>query len=264
MSVLVIESVVKAYPAREPSLWEIVSGQEGRIPRQEALAGVSLRLDEPGSIGIVGSNGAGKSTLVKILAGILRPDSGEVRVFGQVPWQDRLSYVAGLGYLAGQRSQLLSDLPVADSFEYLRAIHGGEARAWRRRVNDLVERFRLGEHLSKPARALSLGSRVKANLIASVLHRPRVLFLDEPTIGVDWEVKEQVRAYLRDYQKQEDALILVCSHDFADIEDVCGHFMVLERGRIARFETTERLRALGLGPGLGLRQYLQSGAGAAL
>src|SRR5688572_27001628 len=131
MSALVIESVFKAYPEREPSFWELVSGREERIPRRAALEGVSLRLGEPGAIGIVGSNGAGKSTLVKILAGILRPDSGEVRVFGQVPWEDRLGYVAKLGYLAGQRSQLLSDLPVSDTFEYLRAIHGGEAGDWR-------------------------------------------------------------------------------------------------------------------------------------
>lgn len=263
MSALILDSIAKAYPTREPSVWELLSGQEARIPRQAALEGISLRLDQPASVGVVGCNGAGKSTLIKILAGILTPDRGHARVFGQIPWKDRLSYVAGIGYLAGQRSPLLEDLPATDSFEYLRAIHRGEPRAWRARVDELVDRFRFAEHLSKPARALSLGNRVKASLIATVLHRPKVLFLDEPTIGVDWEVKEQIRDYLRAYQRQENALVLVCSHDFADIEDVCGHVLVLESGRIARFEPMDRIRRPDLGSGLGLRRFLQSAPGAA-
>lgn len=187
---------------------------------------------EPGeAVAYVGPNGAGKSTTVKLLSGILVPTAGEVRVGGVVPHRDRKANARQVGVLFGQRTQLWWDLPVRDSLALLRDIYGVSATDYALRLEEFDEIVGLGELLPLVARKLSLGQRMRADLAAALLHRPRIVYLDEPTIGLDITVKDRVRGLLKQLCADGTTLMLT-THDLGDIEDVCQRIVVIDGGRI--------------------------------
>ena len=196
----------------------------------EALRNVSFEIGQGELIGYIGPNGAGKSTTVKILSGILTPDGGEALVGGQVPWKDRKSYVKHIGVVFGQRMQLRWDVPIIDSFSLLKDIYRVPEEAYRRRLKELTEALNLGNLLGTPLRQLSLGQRMRAELCGSLLHEPEILFLDEPTIGLDAVSKLALRDFLLWENRQRGTTILLTTHDMEDIAALCPRVMVLGHG----------------------------------
>jgi ABC-2 type transport system ATP-binding protein len=183
-------------------------------------------------VAFIGPNGAGKSTTLKVLAGILRPDAGEVRVLGFVPWRQRTRLAFQIGTVFGQRSQLWYQLPPRDTFELLGRVYEMAPGEHRRRIDVLASVFELGGLLDKPVRHLSLGERMRCEIVASLLHSPQMLFLDEPTIGLDVSAKAVIRELLRTESERERVTLLLTSHDTGDMERVCTRVIVIHRGRL--------------------------------
>jgi ABC-2 type transport system ATP-binding protein len=204
-------------------------------PRSEtvrAVDGVSLSVEPGERVAFIGPNGAGKSTTLKILSGILHPDGGEAAVLGRVPWRERSALAFDIGTVFGQRSQLWYHLPPRDTFALLARVYEIDPAVHRRRLRELVDVFDLGTCLDTPVRQLSLGQRMRAEITASLLHAPRVLFLDEPTIGLDVSAKAAIRSFLRSHTDRHDATLILTSHDTADIERVCERAVILHQGRL--------------------------------
>ncbi len=193
-------------------------------------ASFSVRAGE--IVGLLGPNGAGKSTTVKLLTGILTPDSGSCTVNGCVPWRDRKKHVAALGTVFGQRTQLWWDVPIRDSYVLLRDIYRVPEERWRKRLAELTEALDLGGLLQAPLRQLSLGQRMRAELCGSLLHEPELLFLDEPTIGLDAVSKLRLRDFLHRENEQRGTTILLTTHDMSDMLALCPRVLVLGRGRL--------------------------------
>jgi ABC-2 type transport system ATP-binding protein len=207
-----------------------------------ALNGISFNLKKGELVGYIGPNGAGKSTTVKVLSGILVPDSGSCSVLGRVPWSERVEHVQQIGVVFGQRTQLWWDLPVVESFELLRSIYGVSPSAYKARLAQLVEQLDLGSFLDTPVRQLSLGQRMRSDLAASLLHNPELLFLDEPTIGLDAVSKLAVRAFIRELNAQHGTTVILTTHDMDDIEALCTRVMVIGDGAILSDGPLEALR----------------------
>jgi len=204
-------------------------------PQRDAVVAVdkiSFSIAHGERVAFIGPNGAGKSTTLKMLSGILYPDAGEAHVLGYTPWRQRKQLGFRLGTVFGQRSQLWYHLPARDTFALLAHVYEVPAELHRRRLQDMVERFELRELLDKPVSQLSLGQRMRAEIAASLLHAPALLFLDEPTIGLDVSAKAQVRALLREQSERDGATLLLTSHDTGDIESVCERAIVIHSGRI--------------------------------
>jgi ABC-2 type transport system ATP-binding protein len=197
-----------------------------------AVAGIDFAVDAGEFVGYAGPNGAGKSTTVKMMSGILVPTSGEITVDGLVPWRDRKRLAARTGVVFGQRSQLWWDLPLRESFALVRHLYRVPAPDHARRLNRLAELLDLGPLLDTPVRSLSLGQRMRSELAAAVLPAPRVLFLDEPTIGLDIEAKASVRAFLRDLNRADGTTVILTTHDLDDITELCSRLMIIDRGRL--------------------------------
>ena len=197
-----------------------------------ALDGVSFTVPDGQTVGYIGPNGAGKSSTVKIMSGILTPDSGECRIDGLCPWQDRKKHTKNIGVVFGQRSQLWWDVPVADSFALLRDIYGIEQGRFRKTADELTERLELQDILKTPARMLSLGQRMRCEIAASLLHEPKLLFLDEPTIGLDAVSKIAVRSFLKTRREEKKTTIILTTHDMADIEALAERILLIGKGRI--------------------------------
>lgn len=198
--------------------------------RVEALKGVSFDIGEGELVGYIGPNGAGKSTTVKILSGILTPDGGELSVLGLNPWKQRVKHAANIGVVFGQRSQLWWDLPVQESFTLLRDIYRLNERDYRRAKDELTGYLELDELMCRPVRQLSLGQRMRCELAASLLHSPRVLFLDEPTIGLDAATKIAVRDFIKRINMQRGVTAILTTHDMDDIESLCSRVMLIGGG----------------------------------
>lgn len=197
----------------------------------EALRRVDFDIQEGEMVGYIGPNGAGKSTTIKILAGILVPSSGECLINGIVPWQQRIRHVSKIGVVFGQRTQLWWDLPVVESFELLRDIYQVSEEAYRREVSRLIDLFGLDELLDIPVRQLSLGQRVKCDIASSLLHSPNILFLDEPTIGLDALAKAGVRSLIQEINKTHNVTVLLTTHDLGDIEALCARVILINQGQ---------------------------------
>lgn len=202
-----------------------------RIP-VDALNNVSFNINEGELVGYIGPNGAGKSTTVKIMSGILIPDSGHCQIMGRVPWQERTAHVAQIGVVFGQRSQLWWDLPVQDSFDLIRDIYGINARDYSKRLTNLTDILDIANLLGIPVRQLSLGQRIRCELIASLLHNPRILFLDEPTIGLDAVSKLALRSFLKELNEKHGVTMILTTHDMTDIDSLCRRVMVIGRGHL--------------------------------
>jgi ABC-2 type transport system ATP-binding protein len=197
-----------------------------------AIESLSFSVARGERVAFIGPNGAGKSTTLKVLSGILHPDAGEVRVLGLVPWQARRELGFRIGTVFGQRSQLWYHLPPDDTFELLSHVYELDRALFRARRDALVHAFSLEPLLGKPVRQLSLGERMRCEIAASLLHRPSVLFLDEPTIGLDVTAKSIVRELLLDQSERDGSSLLLTSHDTGDIERVCNRVLVIDRGAL--------------------------------
>ncbi|ANE45397.1 daunorubicin ABC transporter ATP-binding protein [Paenibacillus swuensis] len=197
-----------------------------------AVKDISFQIPKGEICGYIGENGAGKSTTIKMLTGILVPTSGDVRVNGFVPHQDREKFVQNIGVVFGQRSQLWWDIGVIESFNLLRKVYRVGEREFKLRLDELVERLQLQELLNRPVRKLSLGQRMRCELAASLIHNPAILFLDEPTIGLDIVVKTEIREFLKSLNQRYETTILLTTHDLQDIEALCSRVIMLDDGQI--------------------------------
>ena len=197
-----------------------------------ALDDVSFTIEDGEMVGYIGPNGAGKSSTIKILSGILTPDSGRALVDGRIPYQDRISHVREIGVVFGQRSQLWWDVPVIDSFSLLKDIYDISAVTYKQSLEELTALLDLSELLRSPVRQLSLGQRMRCEIAASLLHRPRILFLDEPTIGLDAVSKLAVRDFIKRQNKEHGTTVILTTHDMQDIEALAGRIILIGKGKI--------------------------------
>ncbi len=198
----------------------------------EAVKGISFEIERGELLAFIGPNGAGKSTTIKMLTGILYPSSGQASVLGFTPWRDRRKLAYSIGSVFGQKPQLWYHLPPADTFRLFARIYELEDKAFKERLNFLVEAFEIGDLLNIPVRKLSLGQRMKCEIAASLLHRPRVIFLDEPTIGLDVVARQQIRDTIKLLHEREGVTIFLTSHDAGDIENLCKRVIVINYGQV--------------------------------
>ncbi len=218
-----------------------------------ALRDVSFSVADGEVVGYIGPNGAGKSTTIKVLSGILRPDGGSCVIDGRVPWQKRREHVAHIGVVFGQRTQLWWDVPVMDSYDLLCDIYRVPRSEYRKNLDRLIGALDIGGLLSTPLRQLSLGQRMRCELAGSLLHAPRLLFLDEPTIGLDAVSKLAVRAFIGELQKERGVTVILTTHDMADIEALTDRIVLIGKGQIlfdgslravrSRHDTTREIEA---------------------
>ncbi|MEE1196687.1 MAG: ATP-binding cassette domain-containing protein [Lachnospiraceae bacterium] len=207
-----------------------------------ALNDVSFTIHDGEMVGYIGPNGAGKSSTIKILSGILTPDSGTVLVDGRVPYKNRIEHVREIGVVFGQRSQLWWDVPVIDSFELLRDIYSISKPQYKQNLEELTELLNLSELLRSPARQLSLGQRMRCEIAASLLHRPRILFLDEPTIGLDAVSKLAVRDFILEQNKTHGTTVILTTHDMQDIEALASRIILIGKGKILMDGTLDDIK----------------------
>ena len=207
-----------------------------------ALDHISFQIEDGETIGYIGPNGAGKSTSIKVLSGILTPDEGTCVVNGKIPWKDRISYVKDIGVVFGQRSQLWWDVPVIDSFELLRDIYSIPQAMYKNNLEELTELLNLSELLKTPARQLSLGQRMRCEIAASLLHSPSILFLDEPTIGLDAVSKLAVRDFIKQLNQIHKTTVILTTHDMQDIEAITHRIMLIGKGRILMDGSPQELK----------------------
>ena len=209
-----------------------------------ALRDMSFSIPDGQIVGYIGPNGAGKSTTIKILSGILHPDHGSCTVGGMVPWEDRKKYVARLGVVFGQRSQLWWDVPVIDSFLLLRDVYRVKEPLFQENLRRLSELLELEELIRTPARMLSLGQRMRCEIAAALLHSPDVLFLDEPTIGLDAVSKLKVREFILEENRRRGTTVILTTHDMQDIDALCQRVLLIGKGQLLLDGTTEEIRAM--------------------
>ena len=197
-----------------------------------ALRDVSFTIGNGEMVGYIGPNGAGKSSTIKIMSGVLTPDSGECRINGRTPWKDRTEHAREIGVVFGQRSQLWWDVPVNDSFELIRDIYKVDPASYRKTLNQLTELLNIGQIIRTPARQLSLGQRMRCEIAASLLHNPKILFLDEPTIGLDAVSKIAVRDFIKAVNRENKTTVILTTHDMQDIEALTERILLIGKGRI--------------------------------
>lgn len=200
--------------------------------KKTLISNINFEICEGEIVGYIGPNGAGKSTTIKMLCGIIEPTSGKIEVCGLIPYRNRIKNGMNIGVVFGQRTQLWWDLPLRDSFKVLREIYRLEKKEFDERLEYLSEVFDIKKLFDAAVRTLSLGERMKADLVAALLHNPKVLFLDEPTIGLDFTSKRKMREAILDINKKYHTTIILTTHDFTDIEELCDRIIVLNQGEI--------------------------------
>lgn len=197
----------------------------------KAVDDISFSVEKGEILGFIGPNGAGKSTAIKMLTGILTPTSGEIMINGQIPYKNRKKYVKEIGVVFGQRTQLWWDLPLSETFTVLKEIYQIEDDAFKKRMGFLNEVLDLEQFIKSPVRTLSLGQRMRADIAASMIHNPKVLFLDEPTIGLDVVVKDNIRKAIAEINQNEKTTIILTTHDISDIELLCKRIVMIDKGK---------------------------------
>ena len=245
MPQILVDDIVKTFriAQRRPGLWGALHGVFRRDYRAiRALDRVSFEIASGELVGYIGPNGAGKSTTVKVLSGILVPDSGRCEIDGRIPWRDRIVNAANIGVVFGQRTQLWWDLPVIESFDLLRDIYRIGGSDYERARDELAALMDLEPLYDVPVRQLSLGQRMRCDLAAALLHAPSVLFLDEPTIGLDAVSKLAVRDFIKRLNRERGVTVVLTTHDMDDIEELCERVMVIGHGRILSDGTLDDLR----------------------
>ncbi|MBQ9700673.1 MAG: ATP-binding cassette domain-containing protein [Lachnospiraceae bacterium] len=201
-----------------------------KYEEKAAVRDVSFSIEQGEMVGFIGPNGAGKSTTIKMLSGILYPDSGEIRVNGYVPYKQRKDYVGSIGVVFGQKSQLQWDLPVIDSFELLKAIYRIPEDMYKKNLDRFMDMLDMSEFINRPVRQLSLGQRMRADIVAALLHSPKIVFFDEPTIGVDVVGKEKIRSFIKELNVEDKVSMIFTTHDMQDIEKTCNRLIIIDKG----------------------------------
>ncbi|HEY9832283.1 MAG TPA: ATP-binding cassette domain-containing protein [Stenomitos sp.] len=235
MSIVVVENLSKVYPVavKEPGIKGTLAHFLRRTYRSvKAVQDVSFEIEMGEVVGFLGPNGAGKTTTLKMLTGLIHPSSGRVRVAGHIPFRRQTDFLKKITLVMGQKQQLLWDLPALDSLKINAAVYGISDRDFQYRVGELTEMLSLEGKLTQPVRKLSLGERMKAELLAALLHQPQVLFLDEPTLGLDVNAQVGVRDFLREYNQRTGATILLTSHYMADITALCQRVLLIYAGQL--------------------------------
>ncbi len=235
MSTIEIKSLAKSYRIyqKKEGLRAAVSGLFRREYRLvEAVKGIDLTVEQGEFVAFLGPNGAGKTTTLKLLSGVINPTAGTARVLGFVPWRRENAYRRRFALVMGQKNQLWWDLPAAESFRLHQHIYRLEPENFRRTLDELTELLEVGNLLNQPVRELSLGERMKMELIAALLHSPEVLFLDEPTIGLDVVAQHNIQVFLREYQQRRKVTILLTSHYMKDVAALCRRVVIIAMGRI--------------------------------
>ena len=197
-----------------------------------AVNDVSFTIDAGELVGYLGPNGAGKSTTIKMLTGILVPSSGQVRVAGRVPWQQRVEHARGIGVVFGQRTNLWWDLPVIESLDLLRYVYRVPEERYARNLAEFRELLGLSDFINTPVRSLSLGQRMRADLAGALLHDPQIIFLDEPTIGLDVVAKERIRQFIKTINRERGVTVILTTHDLGDVQKLCERVMMIDRGQL--------------------------------
>lgn len=232
-SFITVENVSKTYKIsrRGKGLPGMVANLVApKYEKRKAVKEVSFSIEEGEMVGFIGPNGAGKSTTIKMLSGILYPDSGEIMAGGHSPYKQRREYVGNIGVVFGQKSQLQWDLPVIDSFELLRAIYRIPQDTYQKNLERFTDMLDMGNFLKQPVRQLSLGQRMRADIVAALLHSPKIVFFDEPTIGVDVVGKETIREFIRELNAKDNVTMLFTTHDMQDIEKTCNRLIIMDEG----------------------------------
>ncbi len=235
MAQIEARSLTKTFrvPEREGGLAAALAGLLRRRYRTvEAVAGIDFTIAEGEMVGFLGPNGAGKTTTLKMLTGLLHPTSGRATVLGYEPWRRESAFLRRVSMVMGQRTQLNWDLPAMDSFLVHLAVYGVDRSAGRRTLDELVELLDIGDCLRKQVRTLSLGERMRCEICVALLHRPAVLFLDEPTLGLDIAMQARIRRFVADYNRREGATVMLTSHYMADVTALCRRIIVIDHGRI--------------------------------
>lgn len=235
MSIISVDALSKEFffPKRKQGFFaSLMSLFSREYVKKTALDGISFDVNEGELVGYIGPNGAGKSTTVKILSGILVPSGGQVKILGKIPWEHRIETARQLGVVFGQRTQLWWDLPVIESFKLLKDIYNISDNEYKTTLHLLTETLELSKLMHVPVRQLSLGQRMRCDIAASLLHSPKILFLDEPTIGLDAVSKLAVRDFIRHLNKERKVTVMLTTHDMDDIESLCNRVIVLNEGQI--------------------------------
>lgn len=234
-SAISVNHLTKSFvvPIREGGVF---AAMRSLVARQErtitAVDGISFQVGAGEVVGFLGPNGAGKTTTLKMLSGLLHPTAGDVRVLDAVPWQRRREFLRQITLVMGNRNQLQWDIPAIDSYELNRAVYRIPRPVYQRTLDELVDLLDLADLLKKPVRNLSLGERMKCEIAGALLHQPRVLFLDEPTLGLDVTMQRRIRSFIREYNKRHDSTVLLTSHYMADVEALCKRVIVIHHGKI--------------------------------
>lgn len=229
-----VKNVTKEFKKtiKEPGLkGSVKSLFHKKVETVKAVDDISFSVAEGEILGFIGPNGAGKSTAIKMLTGILTPSSGEIVINGQIPYKNRKKYVKEIGVVFGQRTQLWWDLPLTETFTVLKEIYQIEDKAFKDRMDFLNNVLELESFINSPVRTLSLGQRMRADIAASMIHNPKVLFLDEPTIGLDVVVKDNIRKAIAEINKNEKTTIILTTHDLSDIELLCKRIVMIDKGK---------------------------------
>jgi len=235
MPVITVHNLTKTYrvPAREPGLKAALSSLVHRTHRDvEAVRDISFDVEPGEMIGFIGPNGAGKTTTLKTLSGLLYPTSGEAHVMGFVPWEREADYLRRISMVLGNKSQMLWDIPPLDSFRVLAEIYSVPPRDFQQTLDELIALLEMEELLTKPVRNFSLGERMKCELVAGLLHRPDVLFLDEPTLGLDVSMQGRLRRFLVDYNRRNEVTAMITSHYMADVVALCPRVILIHHGEL--------------------------------
>ena len=235
MTVIRAENLTKTFRVKRkaPGFWgSLQSLVNPDVVEKEAVRGIGFRVEKGETVAFLGPNGAGKSTTIKMLTGILHPTSGRLEVLGMVPQRERVRLAFRIGTVFGQKSQLWYHLPPADTFALMADIYELPAKPFRERRDELVERFGLEPHLHTPVRKLSLGERMRCEMAVALLHRPEILFLDEPTIGMDVVVKQKIREMIRLFNRKEGVTVFLTSHDAGDVEELCDRAIIINHGEV--------------------------------
>lgn len=230
-----IKELQKTYvvPEREPGLASALKSLvHRRVRKVKAVQNISFEVTPGEVVGFLGPNGAGKTTTLKILSGLLHPTSGMVSILGHTPFLREKTFLRQITLVMGQRNQLIWDIPVADSFERNRAVYRISRIEYQKTLDELTELMDLSDLLGIPVRNLSLGERMKCEIGAALLHRPKVLFLDEPTIGLDVTMQRRIRSFIKEYNRRNGATVLLTSHYMADVEALCRRVIVIHQGKL--------------------------------
>lgn len=246
MSGIRVESLVKEF--RRPKRFDgPLGGLRTLVTRQStvhrAVDGIDFEIEPGELVAYLGPNGAGKSTTIKMLTGVLVPTSGTVEVGGLVPWRDRRHNAKQIGVVFGQRSQLWWDLPLRDSLRLVGRLYEMPEEQWRERVGYFIELLGMGEFIDQPVRQLSLGQRMRGDLAAAMLYGPRILYLDEPTVGLDVMAKDQIRTFIREVNEEQGTTVILTTHDLDDVERLCSRALLIDHGRLLYDGDLDTLKA---------------------